>query len=287
MISGHTALYGLVAHPAQHSLSPSIQNQWFSEKKIDARYFALDSQASAVAVVQAIQTLGLAGINLSMPYKQALVPLITDLTPIAKTIGAINTIRNWEGQLSATSTDGDGFWQAFQKANPHQQVKRAVILGAGGAALALIEAAGRFGVQQLTLFKRQNQSYTAVKQQIEQIAAICHIHVQVVPYEQGDLLTRALGQADCVVNATNIGMLTTPGMPLTEQQLQAINQQAVVVDLIYAPRTTLFLKRCRHRQLRCQNGLGMLIEQAALSFQFWTGQMVTTDSMYQQLTKEF
>ena len=287
MISGQTALYGLVAHPARHSLSPKIQNQWFSEKQIDARYVAFDTQANAREVVQAIQTLGIAGVNLSMPYKQALLPLITELSSTAQLIGAINTVKNQNGHLSATSTDGAGFWQAFKRANPNQPVQQLVVLGAGGAALAVIEAAGRAGVQQVTVFKRQNATFAQVQAQLQAIGRYHDLTIEVVPYEATALMATALKTADCVVNATNIGMALTPGLPIESSLIDQIKQEAVVVDLIYAPQATAFLKKCRQRQLVCQNGLGMLIEQAALSFQFWTNQTIDTTNMYQQLMEEF
>ena len=284
MISGYTALYGLIAHPAQHSLSPFIHNTGFHQIQMDARYAVFDSQATPAAITSAIKTLGIRGVNLSMPYKQSLVPLVDNLTSTAKLVGAINTIKNEAGRLTATNTDGDGFWCALQKAHPQRRYRSVTILGAGGAALAVIEAAVRYGVQQVTVFKRANATYDSVIQRLAQISLASGLQIIVEPYDDQLALATALQNADCLINATNIGMAATPGNSLPINLLQYLPEDSLVADLIYAPRETAFLKTAQKAHYQIQNGLGMLIEQAALSFEFWTNESMTTMPIYQHLT---
>ena len=284
MISGYTALYGLIAHPAQHSLSPFIHNTGFHQIQMDARYAVFDSQATPAAITSVIKTLGIRGVNLSMPYKQSLVPLVDNLTSTAKLVGAINTIKNEAGRLTATNTDGDGFWCALQKAHPQRRYRSVTILGAGGAALAVIEAAVRYGVQQVTVFKRANATYDSVIQRLAQISLASGLQIIVEPYDDQLALATALQNADCLINATNIGMTATPGNPLPINLLQYLPEDSLVADLIYAPRETAFLKTAQKAHYQIQNGLGMLIEQAALSFEFWTNESMATMPIYQHLT---
>ncbi|QFP79570.1 shikimate dehydrogenase [Latilactobacillus graminis] len=284
MISGHTALYGLVAHPVHHSLSPTIHNLGFKQHQIDARYLAFDSQAPAQEVAQALRALNVAGVNLSTPYKQALLPFMDQLTPTAHLSGAINTVILHSGQLIGTNTDGDGFWRALQKAHPKQIWQEIVVLGAGGAALAVIEAAARYGVQQVHVFKRQNPTYPTVAHRLRQLATQHQITITLQPYVDLELLSKKLARADCLINATSLGMAASPGLPIAKRFIQQTPTTCLVVDLIYAPDQTAFLQLANQSGHITQNGLGMLIEQAALSFEFWTGQVLQTEPIYQTLT---
>lgn len=287
MISGYTALYGLVAHPAHHSLSPMIHNLGFKQHQIDARYLVFDSQARPQDVAKAIRTLGVAGVNLSMPYKQSLVPLMDELMPTAQLVGAINTVALRSGKLVGTNTDGDGFWRALQKRYPNLASQQIVILGGGGAALAVIEAAARYGVATIQVFKRQNTTYAAVEQRLAKIANHHSMSIVLHNYADEQVLQQALSNADCVINATNLGMVNTPGLPMAAPLIGQIPMTCLVADLIYAPRQTAFLQLAARSGHPIQNGIGMLVEQAALSFQFWTGQVLQTDPIYHALTKEF
>ncbi|MSD83080.1 shikimate dehydrogenase [Lactobacillus curvatus] len=287
MISGYTALYGLVAHPAHHSLSPIIHNMGFKQHQIDARYLVFDSQAQPQNIATAIRTLGVAGVNLSMPYKQSLVPLMDELMPAAQLVGAINTVALQSGELVGTNTDGDGFWRALQKKYPTLANQQIVMLGAGGAGLAIIEAATRYGVAAIQVFKRQNTTYAAVEQRLVTIANHHSMSIVLHDYADEQALQQALSNADCVINATNIGMVNTPGLPMATPLIGQIPITCLVADLIYAPRQTAFLQLAAQSGHPTQNGLGMLIEQAALSFEFWTGRVLQTDPIYHALMKEF
>lgn len=286
MITGETLLYGLVAHPAHHSLSPLIHNMGFDQQAINARYVVFDSQSQPAAVSQAINTLGIAGINLSMPYKQTMRPFVDMLSPSAQLSGAINTIKNDNGRLIGINTDGDGFWRALQQASPMQNRAQTVILGAGGAALAVIEAAASYGVQTLTVFKRANQTYPQVAKRLAKIATTRHITINLYPFDDEVALQQTLATTDCLINATNLGMQATPGFPIAPRLIAQIPSACLCADLIYAPRETAFLKTARLTNHPTLNGLGMLVEQAALSFEFWTGKTLVTAPIYAALTEE-
>ncbi|WP_337962301.1 shikimate dehydrogenase family protein [Latilactobacillus sakei] len=170
------------------------------------------------------------------------------------------------------------------KGTSQRRYRSVTILGAGGAALAVIEAAVRYGVQQVTVFKRANATYDSVIQRLAQISLASGLQIIVEPYDDQLALATALQNADCLINATNIGMTATPGNPLPINLLQYLPEDSLVADLIYAPRETAFLKTAQKAHYQIQNGLGMLIEQAALSFEFWTNESMATMPIYQHLT---
>lgn len=150
-ITGHTRLAGLYAKPARHSISPMMHNAAFIEKGIDARYLAFDVEPEDLKTsVEAIRTLQLLGVNLSMPHKMAAVPLMDELSEAAQLIGAINTIVHHEGKLIGHNTDGIGFMASLTDAGISIIGKEITLMGAGGAATAIISQAALDGVKKFT-----------------------------------------------------------------------------------------------------------------------------------------
>ena len=271
MINGKTQLFGFIAHPAHHSRSPRMQNLSFQHWGINARYLAFDvAPGNLPAAIAGIRSLGIAGVNLSMPFKQAVVPLLDDLTPQARRINAVNTIKNEHGRLIGDSTDGAGLFRHLQDRGLNLRHQRVVILGAGGAGKAIIAAALDYGLAQVDVFKRQSASYANVATWIAGLAQNTPTPLAIHPYEAVATMQQLVAQADLVINATSVGMLTAD-LPVSEAVLAELHPGQVVYDVIYQPLETPFLARARQKGCETHNGLGMLVWQGALAFQFWTG----------------
>lgn len=271
MIDGKTALFGFVAHPAKHSRSPKMHNLSFDYWHINARYLAFDVAPDGLAdAVAGIRSMGISGVNLSMPFKQTVVPMLDEMTPRARRIKAVNTIKNVDGRLIGDSTDGAGVFQDLQNQGVNLQGQHVMILGAGGAGKAIIAAALDYDVASVTVFKRQNQTYAQVAAWLAALNQTTPIEMQIQPYEDAAAMLRVAQASDLIINATNIGMTET-GLPVTPQVMAALTPDQTVYDVIYQPLETAFLKQAKAQGCAVHNGLGMLIWQGALAFKFWTG----------------
>ena len=259
-------IYGLIAQPATHSLSPAMQNGMITARKIDAYYQAFDVQPERLATaIAGLHVLSVGGFNVSTPYKTAIVPYLDELTPLAQRLQAVNTVKNVNGHLIGTSTDGDGFWQSIQRNQPHERV---VMLGMGGAARAVMATAQQYGVRQLAVFNRAHVDWSKRE---TAVAYISQGVGQLADLADNQTLSAALQRADLVINATTVGMNDARTL-LTDYQIGLLPQHSLVVDMIYRNQQTSLLRSAAKRQLPTQNGLPMLVHQGALSFEYWFNQ---------------
>lgn len=271
MINGKTALFGFMAHPAKHSRSPKMHNLSFDYWHINARYLAFDvAPTDLTGAVAGIRSMGISGVNLSMPFKETVVPMLDGMTTRAKRIKAVNTIKNDHGKLIGDSTDGAGLYQNLQHQGYDLHGKNVVILGAGGAGKAIIAAALDYDVASVTVFKRANATYAQVDQWLNDLASQTDITMQLRPYDDLKAMQQAVQASDLIINATNVGM-TTAGLPLPPQVMATLTPSQTVYDVIYQPLETEFLRQAKALGCATHNGLGMLIWQGALAFKFWTG----------------
>lgn len=270
-IGGKTQLYGIFAHPIKHSLSPFLHNQSFLDNDIDARYLAFDVEPNEFdAAMKSIQALNIGGLNLSMPYKEKALSYMDELSPEAEFIGAINTILNRDDVLIGYNTDGIGFVRSLEAENIQLANQRVVLLGAGGASKAVAYQLCQNHVKEIIIFKRKNRTFQEVCNYFKGMSEKCHIPIRVFPYEDHLNLNHKIKNSDIIVNCTNIGMgHLEEAMPINDLSILEKNQ--VVVDLIYQPQETLFLKGAKKRGCHTINGLGMLLYQAAEAFNIWTG----------------
>ncbi|EIW14544.1 Shikimate/quinate 5-dehydrogenase I beta [Lactiplantibacillus pentosus KCA1] len=283
MIDGETALFGFIAHPARHSRSPRMHNLSFDHWGLNARYLAFDVAPDQLAgTIAGIRSMGIVGVNLSMPFKQTVVPLLDELTPRAQRIQAVNTIKNVHGKLIGDSTDGAGVFQDLQHQGLHLTGKRVMVLGAGGAGKAIIAAALDYGVESVTVFKRQNERFPAVQRWLEQLSQTTSVELKLVAYEDHQRMQEVARASDLIINATNIGMTTT-GTPLPLETIRQLKPQQTVYDVIYQPLETTFLRLARQQGCLTHNGIGMLIWQGALAFEFWTGKPMPVEAVRQDM----
>lgn len=276
MMDGHTTLYGFIAHPAAHSLSPLIHNTSFRALGINAAYLTFDINTDTLeAMVAAIRAMGIGGMNLSLPLKTDVIPLLDAVTPRAKRLNAVNTIINRDGQLTGDTTDGQGFVDALEYQGIQIAGKRLTILGAGGAGRSIIGAAIDAGVAHIGVFKRQNATFADRKRQLESWSD----KVSVLPYDDEQAMVQSVSDSQIVVNTTNVGMAHDQAMPVSQAVMAAITPQHIIFDAIYFPLVTPFLAAAKIKGAQTFNGIGMLVQQAAGSFFEWTGQKMPIDQV--------
>lgn len=277
-IDGHTRLAAVVAKPIKHSISPFIHNTAFEKTAVNGVYLAWEIGVEDLeATVANIQRYNMFGINLSMPYKQEVIQYLDELTPSARLIGAVNTVVNKNGTLIGYNTDGKGFFKSLPSFAI--QGKKMTILGAGGAATAIIAQAALDQAEEIFVFTR-HASYDKTVSKMVAISRQTKNRIQVLSLEDSALLQEKINQSDLLVNGTSVGM-DGINMPLPEQI--ELSRQILVADVIYKPFETPFLKWARSQKVEAVNGLGMLLYQAAEAFELWTGQSMPCQEIWQQL----
>ncbi len=260
----------VIGWPVKHSRSPLIHNTWLERHGIDGEYtkFAVEP-AELVDTLRYLPTLGFRGANVTVPHKKAAFEALSPFVdPPAERLQAVNTIyRDPDtGDMRGTNTDGTGFLIHLNQSVPGFHGKTAVVLGAGGAARAIVDA----------LEKEAGMSVRLVNRTVARAAAmVADIDLKATVYGW-DNLEQALTGADLVVNTTSLGMA---GQPPLDIDLAPLPDTAVVYDIVYAPLETDLLKQARARGLATVDGLGMLLWQAAPGFEKWFGQKIDAEDV--------
>lgn len=260
-----TGFYGVVGHPLHHTASPPMQNAAFRASGLAAVYLPLPTHPSAFdARVRDFGEAGGRGLNVTMPFKARALALADVADDAARSAGGANTLRFVDGRIEATSTDGAGFRRDLGS----HRVGSALILGAGGAAravaAALIDAGCRVAI---------------VARSPESVVWLGSSMGTVLPWSAlGD--AASLTPVDVVVQATPLGAAGTAGPPFPAA---ACGPETLVVDLIYEPRRTSFLETASARGCATRNGLGLLLHQGALAFEWWTGRAAPLTIMAETL----
>ena len=281
-IDGYTRLAAVVANPIKHSISPFIHNRAFEATNTNGVYLAWEVEATELAeTVANIRRYQMYGINLSMPYKEQVIPYLDQLSEEACLIGAVNTVVNREGTLIGYNTDGKGFFKSL----PSFKIsgKRMVLLGAGGAAKAILAQAILDGVSQISVFVRSS-SMEKTRTYLEKLQNATGFRVDLFALEDVQDLQDSITQADLLVNATSVGM-DGASQPIPTSIV--LPEKLLVADVIYQPFETPFLKWARNQGNQAINGLGMLLYQAAEAFQLWTGKEMPTDQIWDLLKQKY
>lgn len=261
----------LIGHPLGHSLSPVFHTAAFHAAGLDATYALADVlPEDLAATVAALRATDVYGANVTVPYKQDVLPFLDALSDQAHALGAVNTIVNDAGRLTGMNTDVPGFAADLREQGIAVAGKHVVLLGAGGAARGVAAALAGLGVVHLAIANRTLERASAIQRQYPDIATTVGLaHLD---------LRAALANTSLLVNATSVG-LHGDELPLPAEMLEWLPPSAVVYDLIYRP--TALLRAARARNLRAIDGLGMLIHQGALAWEAWTGQTAPLDVMRQ------
>ena len=281
-IDGYTRLAAVVANPIKHSISPFIHNSAFEATNTNGVYLAWEVDAAELAeTVANIRRYQMYGINLSMPYKEQVIPYLDQLSEEACLIGAVNTVVNREGTLIGYNTDGKGFFKSLPSFKISR--KRMILLGAGGAAKAILAQAILDGVSQISVFVRSS-SIEKTRPYLEKIQNATGFRVDLFALEDVQELQDSITQADLLVNATNVGM-DGSSQPIPTSIV--LPEKLLVADVIYQPFETPFLKWAKEQGNEAINGLGMLLYQAAEAFEFWTGKEMPTDQIWELLKQKY
>ena len=281
-IDGYTRLAAVVANPIKHSISPFIHNSAFEATNTNGVYLAWEVDAAELAeTVANIRRYQMYGINLSMPYKEQVIPYLDQLSEEACLIGAVNTVVNREGTLIGYNTDGKGFFKSLPSFKISK--KRLVLLGAGGAAKAILAQAILDGVSQISVFVRSS-SMEKTRPYLEKIKNATGFRVDLFALEDVQDLQDSTTQADLLVNATSVGM-DGSSQPIPTSIV--LPEKLMVADVIYQPFETPFLKWARNQGNQSINGLGMLLYQAAEAFELWTGKEMPTDQIWELLKQKY
>ena len=281
-IDGYTRLAAVVANPIKHSISPFIHNSAFEATNTNGVYLAWEVDATELAeTVANIRRYQMYGINLSMPYKEQVIPYLDQLSEEACLIGAVNTVVNREGTLIGYNTDGKGFFKSLPSFKISK--KRLVLLGAGGAAKAILAQAILDGVSQISVFVRSS-SMEKTRPYLEKIQNATGFRVDLFALEDVQDLQDSITKADLLVNATSVGMDGT-SQPIPTSIV--LPEKLLVADVIYQPFETPFLKWARNQGNQSINGLGMLLYQAAEAFELWTGKEMPADQIWESLKQKY
>ncbi len=265
-INAKTHVYGILGNPVEHSLSPLLHNTLFQKHSLNAVYMAFEVDKNSLGLAfEGLRALGIRGANITIPFKEEAIEFIDEIPEdVDRCVGAINTVVNREGQLYGYNTDGMGFLIALKEElgfNP--EGKRIVVLGAGGAARAVVFALARARADSIRVYNRS-------RERAEGLCEYVSTHFPDLSIEVIDSLeTVGSEKPNLVINATSLGMKKSDSLPYDLRQLK---QPVSVYDLVYSPIETPFLKLAKTLQMPCANGLGMLAAQAALSFELWTGE---------------
>ncbi|MDO8391962.1 MAG: shikimate dehydrogenase [Actinomycetota bacterium] len=256
-ITGTTRVAAVIGNPVRHSLSPALHNAAFAQLGLDWVYTAFDVAPGAAAdALAAMKVLGLGGLSVTMPHKEAVAAAVDTLDPAAAALRSVNTVVPQPGgSLMGHSTDGAGFVASLAAAGVAVAGRSVCLLGAGAAARSIADALARAGVARVAVINRT----FATAQETVRLAGVAGVIGSAADVRD----------ADIVVNATSIGMGSND-LPCDAALLRA---GQVVADVVYHPRTTALLVAAAAAGATCIDGLGMLVHQAALQQQLWHGEL--------------
>ncbi len=264
-IGGTTRLAGIMGWPVTHSRSPVLHGFWLEENGIDGAYLPLPVRPEHIRqALRALPILGFRGCNLTIPHKQTALSVVDSVEPLARRIGAVNTvIIGPDGSLEGRNTDAFGFCENLRETVPewNPAAGPAVILGAGGAARAIVAALADNGVTEIRIVNRTLTRAVALASDLSAPKVTMTVH-------SWDEVSTAQRQAGLLVNATSLGMAGEPALML---DLSSLPPSTPVVDIVYVPLETELLAAARRRGHPVVDGLGMLLHQGRPGFEAWFG----------------
>jgi shikimate dehydrogenase len=256
----------IIGDPVSHSLSPILQNAAFQALGLPFRYTKIRLKKERLpSFFRTLRQSPYAGLNVTVPHKEAALKYMDSLSQEAQLIGAVNTVRVDSGGLQGFNTDAAGYLTSLKKETKFSpRGKRVVILGAGGAARAIIAALALSGAKEIHLLNRTLSRARKLAAEFQK--KFPKIILTAAPLH-GDHLKDLFPNTDLLINTTSAGLKGSPLPPLPLEQLP---RRAVVSDILYRPPMTPFLRKAKKHRLKTHGGAGMLLHQGALSFEIWT-----------------
>ena len=265
-VNGTTRVLAIIGHPVEHSLSPAMQNAAVAASGLDYVYVPFGVAPERLGeAVSGLRALGVAGFNVTIPHKVAVMEYLDGLDESAEAAGAVNTVLNDTGRLIGYNTDGDGLVASLaEDLGFSPGTGTIVIVGAGGAARGAVAALSRAGARRIVIV---NRSSGRARELANSLGAR-YGATEIIPTGGAGELKPWLEETALVVNTTSLGM---NGEPIPFLALSGLPPTAAVYDMVYAPPVTPLLREAAALGLRCANGLGMLAAQGELAFRIWTG----------------
>ncbi|MRG86666.1 shikimate dehydrogenase [Salinibacillus xinjiangensis] len=272
---------GVIGNPIKHSLSPWIHGQFMEMAEVEGRYLPYEIQEEQLEErISEFKLMKMDGFNVTIPYKEKIMELIDEVEESAKSIGAVNTVVYKNGKLIGYNTDGKGYISSLKNSYPdlfdQTGDKKVLMIGAGGAARGIYDALNREGFTMIDIANR-------TLERAEKIRSIKQpdVDTTILSLQKAE---ENISKYDLIVQTTNIGM--TPDVGLMPIELQNIRNNTVISDIIYNPIETKFLQTAKKKGARIHYGHGMLLYQAALAFELWTGQKVDPSNLLERLEQK-
>ncbi len=271
-ITGHTGLLCLLGSPVAHSISPEMHNEAFDQLGLDYTYLAFDVPEDKMPeAVEALRLMNARGWNITMPGKNIMCQLADHLSPASEISGSANTVINDNGVLTATTTDGVGFMEAVKENGVDLKEKTMTLMGAGGAATAILVQAALDGLKEIHVFNVRDAFYPRAEEIVKKLNDRTSCKVTLDDFSDPEVLRKAIAKSDILVNGTSVGMAPkTDATLITDPSM--FHDGLFVFDVIYNPKETKLLKDAKAAGCQTANGLYMLLHQGAASFKLWTGQ---------------
>ena len=273
-ISGQTRIVGVIGDPVQHSRSPQMHNAAIVERKLDYVYVPFHVRSGELReAIEGFKALNVLGVNVTIPHKQTVMSILDDVSHEATLIGAANTLIFCDGRVSGDNTDAQGFLRAMTEEGIDIPVGgSAVVLGAGGAARAVVVALALSGLDLITIANRTE--WKAIQFE-KDLATISETEISAVDLASNQL-NSAIRSADLLVNTTSVGMQETDQLLIDPDSL---NPGTIVYEIVYTPPETPLLRVAREKGCQTIGGIGMLVHQGAIAFEKWIGIVPNVETM--------
>ena len=284
-ISGHTGLLCLLGSPVAHSVSPAMHNEACEQLGLDYRYLAFDVPEDKMPqAVEGLRTMGVRGWNITMPGKNIMCKLADKLSPASEISGACNTVVNDNGVLYGTTTDGIGFMRAVEETGENIIGKKMTLLGAGGAATAILVQAALDGVAEIRVFNVRDGFYARAEEIVAKLNERTDCKVTINDFSDPEVLRASIADSDILVNGTSLGMAPNVDRTIITDT-SMFHEGLFVFDVVYNPRETRLLREAKAAGCKTANGMYMLLYQGAASFELWTGEKMPVEIVKEKYFK--
>ena len=284
LITGTTRLLGVIGDPVEHSFSPVMHNAAIAHLGKNYVYLPLPVKADDLpTAIAGFKVIDLVGFSITIPHKQAIIPLLSEVSPEAKMVGAVNTVWQTAAGWKGTNTDVQGFIAPLKAMSRNWQQVTPVVLGNGGAARAVVTGLVQLGCSEIHVVGRNRDKLALFYQSwqnIPEINSILKIH-------HWDNLKALLPTTELLVNTTPVGMYPhVDNSPVDKSLMEKLQPSAIAYDLIYTPNPTQFLKLAQQQGAKAIDGLEMLVQQGAAALEIWLQQPAPVEIMRNSLIKQ-
>lgn len=274
-ISGSTRLVGLIGSPVTYSGSPAIHNAVFEKMGYDFAFVPFNVEPENLeAAVRGMEALGFLGYNVTAPYKSAIVPYLHEVSQVAEIMGAVNTVVIQNGRSLGDNADGAAFMRNLVLNGINVRGKKMTVLGAGGAASAIVVQAALDGVAEIDVFNMQEEYQQSGFDLVNRLKEHSSCTISLHSLSDTQQLKASLAESALVVNATNVGYPDTPGCLLSADVLRP---DLIVADLVYNPRETELIRLAKTCGCKTVDGAGPFVQQAAIAERLWLGREMPID----------